>query len=70
MVLAQNYNGVILNKIDYKSAGVDIDAGNEAVEKIKDKVSANKNDTTWLLVQDEQKTPIARKIAAIRYSPI
>ena len=46
MVLAQNYNGVILNKIDYKSAGVDIDAGNEAVEKIKDKVSANKNDTT------------------------
>ena len=40
MVLAQNYNGVILNKIDYKSAGVDIDAGNEAVEKIKDKVSS------------------------------
>ena len=29
-----------MKKIDYKSAGVDIDAGNEAVEKIKDKVSS------------------------------
>ena len=29
-----------MKKIDYKSAGVDIDAGNEAVEKIKDTVSS------------------------------
>ncbi len=29
-----------MKKIDYKSAGVDIDAGNEAVEIIKDKVSS------------------------------
>ena len=29
-----------MKKMDYKTAGVDIDAGNEAVNKIKDKVSS------------------------------
>ena len=29
-----------MKKIDYKSAGVDIDAGNQAVDKIKGKVSS------------------------------
>ena len=29
-----------MNKVDYKSAGVDIDAGNEAVERIKHKVKS------------------------------
>ena len=28
----------IMTKVDYRSAGVDIDAGNEAVDRIKDKV--------------------------------
>ena len=39
-----------MNKIDYKSAGVDIDAGNEAVEKIKDGVKStfSKNVLTGL----------------------
>ena len=39
-----------MNKIDYKSAGVDIDAGNEAVEKIKDRVKStfSKNVLTGL----------------------
>jgi phosphoribosylformylglycinamidine cyclo-ligase len=39
-----------MNKIDYKSAGVDIDAGNEAIEKIKDGVKStfSKNVLTGL----------------------
>ena len=40
-----------MKKIDYKSAGVDIDAGNEAVEKIKDRL----NDLVEKLRTDQNK---------------
>ena len=40
-----------VSKINYKSAGVDIDAGNEAVDRIKDKVESN--NVTDILIEDE-----------------
>ena len=38
--LVVSYDNFTMKKINYKSAGVDIDAGNQAVDKIKGKVSS------------------------------
>ena len=38
--LVVSYENFTMKKINYKSAGVDIDAGNQAVDKIKGKVGS------------------------------
>jgi len=55
-----------MNKIDYKSAGVDIDAGNEAVEKIKK--SKIKNLVVTDTIDNSDKVKKSRNIEVLSIS--